>query len=132
MNTNASAPITPPEPSDAGHSGQPIRSLQYMLNQLAIHNDVLTRLAVDGIFGERTLEAVMLFQREFFPPVTGQVDNATWDAIVRLYRQSCRSLAEHYVQIVQCAGPALYGKEHPTHQYHQPSVQPPHQRGQGV
>ena len=85
MNTNASAPITPPEPSDAGHSGQPIRSLQYMLNQLAIHNDVLTRLAVDGIFGERTLEAVMVFQRENHLPVTGVVDLTTWNAIRDAY-----------------------------------------------
>ena len=29
----------------------------------------------------------MLFQREFFPPVTGQVNQATWDAIVSLYHQ---------------------------------------------
>ncbi len=61
--------------------GQPIRSLQYMLNQLAIHNDILTRLAVDGIFGERTLEAVMVFQRENGLPVTGVVDLTTWNAI---------------------------------------------------
>ena len=59
---------------EAEHNGQPIRSLQYMLNQLAIHNDILTRLAVDGIFGERTLEAVMVFQRENGLPVTGVVD----------------------------------------------------------
>ncbi len=53
------------------NGSQPIRSLQYMLNALAIHNSVLTRLAVDGIFGERTLEAVMVFQREYQLPVKG-------------------------------------------------------------
>ena len=63
------------------NGGQPIRSLQYMLNELAIHNPVLTRLAVDGIFGERTLEAVMVFQREYRLPVNGVVDLNTWDAI---------------------------------------------------
>ena len=52
----------------------PVRSLQYMLNQLAIHDPKLIRLTVDGIFGERTLEAVMVFQREYHPPVTGVVD----------------------------------------------------------
>lgn len=85
MNTNASTTMIPPELSDAGHRGQPIRSLQYMLNQLAIHNDVLTRLAVDGIFGERTLEAVMVFQRENHLPVTGVVDLTTWNAIRAAY-----------------------------------------------
>ena len=69
-------------------AGQPVRSLQYMLNQLAIHNDRLTRLAVDGIFGERTLEAVMVFQRENRLPVTGTVDLATWNAIRDAYFQA--------------------------------------------
>ena len=76
-----------PELNETPHSGQPIRSLQYMLNQLAIHNDTLTRLAVDGIFGERTLEAVMVFQREYRLPVNGVVDLSTWDAIRAAYFQ---------------------------------------------
>ena len=67
------------------NGGQPIRSLQYMLNELAIHNPVLTRLAVDGIFGERTLEAVIVFQREYRLPVNGVVDLNTWDAIQDAY-----------------------------------------------
>ena len=50
------------------------------------------RLATDGVFGERTLEAVMLFQREFGLPVTGVVDQRTWDAIrdawINLERES--------------------------------------------
>lgn len=82
-NTSANANITPPPGEE--RSGQPIRSLQYMLNQLAIHNDVLTRLAVDGVFGERTLEAVMVFQRENHLPVTGVVDLTTWNAIRDAY-----------------------------------------------
>lgn len=61
----------------------PIRNLQYMLRRLAGKYDFLPDLAVDGIFGENTLEAVMLFQRELFPPVTGVVDRNTWDAIVK-------------------------------------------------
>lgn len=62
-------------------TGQPVRSLQYMLNRLAIQYPQLPRLAVDGVFGERTLEAVMVFQRDFYPPVTGVVNNGTWNAI---------------------------------------------------
>ena len=65
--------------------GQPVRSLQTMLRTISFAYPFLPRLTPDGIFGERTLEAVMLFQREFFPPVTGQVNQATWDAIVSLY-----------------------------------------------
>lgn len=68
--------------------GQPVRSLQTMLRELSFLYDFLPRLTPDGVFGERTLEAVMLFQREFFPPVTGRVDQATWDAIAALYLQA--------------------------------------------
>ena len=62
---------------------QPIRSLQYMLNRLSLRYDFLPALVPDGVFGERTLEAVMLFQRELAPPVTGVVDSRTWEAIRR-------------------------------------------------
>ena len=73
------------EAQETEMTGQPVRSLQYMLDQLAIHDPKLVRLAVDGIFGERTLEAVMVFQREYHDPVTGVVDLDTWNAIRQAY-----------------------------------------------
>lgn len=60
---------------------QPVCSLQYMLMRLGEKYDFLPQLAVDGMFDERTLEAVMLFQRELFPPVTGVVDQGVWNTI---------------------------------------------------
>lgn len=59
----------------------PVMSLQYMLRQLSQTYQFLPQLAVDGVFGERTLEAVMRFQRAAGLPVTGTVDQATWEAI---------------------------------------------------
>ena len=59
----------------------PVGSLQYMLRQLAQVYPFLPELVVDGEFGQRTLESVMLFQRELHPPVTGVVDRGTWEAI---------------------------------------------------
>ena len=59
----------------------PVRNLQYMLRRLSTRYSFLPQLALDGLFGEETLEAVMLFQRELAPPVTGVVDQRTWDAI---------------------------------------------------
>lgn len=59
----------------------PVKSLQYMLGQLSKVYKFLPQLAADGVYGERTLEAVMLFQKEAGLPVTGTVDQATWDAI---------------------------------------------------
>lgn len=60
---------------------KPVHSLQYMLRRLSLDYDFLPELMTDGIFGERTLEAIMLFQRELYPPVTGVVDRGTWNAI---------------------------------------------------
>ena len=58
-----------------------VRGLQRMLGELSAQFPFLPGLEEDGVFGERTLEAVMLFQRELHPPVTGVVDQGTWDAI---------------------------------------------------
>jgi len=66
--------------------GQPVSSLQYMLGELSYAHEQLPFVAVDGVFGEETLEAVMVFQREFSPPVTGRVDQRTWDDIVYYFR----------------------------------------------
>lgn len=60
---------------------RPVSSLQYMLRQLSFTYKFLPELAVDGVFGERTLEAVMRFQKAAGLPVTGTVDQATWNAI---------------------------------------------------
>lgn len=65
---------------------QAIIDLQRMLNQLARRNPQLPRLAENGVFDELTLEAIMVFQRDFFPPVTGVVDENTWNAITDAYR----------------------------------------------
>ena len=74
--------------------GQPVSSLQYMLGELSYAHEQLPFVAVDGEFGEETLEAVMTFQREFSTPVTGRVDQRTWDAIVRHYRDWERERAQ--------------------------------------
>lgn len=71
----------------------PIRSLQYMLRQLSRRYAFLPKLVDTGLFDEETLEAVMRFQRELYPPVTGVVDLATWENIRGEY---LRYLAEAY------------------------------------
>ena len=60
---------------------QPVCSLQYMLGRLSQKYGFLPQLAVSGNFDEQTLEAVMLFQRELFPPVNGVVNQDVWNTI---------------------------------------------------
>lgn len=61
--------------------GQPIRSLQTMLQVLAEHNDRYETVIPDGIYGPSTMRAVTVFQRHHGLPVTGVADFTTWQAI---------------------------------------------------
>ena len=71
---------------------RPVRALQYMLGRLALVYDFMPTVAESGVFDENTLEAVMRFQREFAPPVTGVVDRRTWQAIHNKYEQAQEKL----------------------------------------
>lgn len=71
-------------------TGQSVRDLQEMLAVLSIEDPRLPRLVPDGRFGEQTLEAVMVFQRDRGLPVTGVVDLATWEAIREAYEDAWR------------------------------------------
>lgn len=64
-----------------------IRELQHMLDRLSQRYPQIPRLTETGSFDEATLEAVMVFQRDFDLPVTGVVDQDTWYAIVDAYRE---------------------------------------------
>ena len=57
---------------------QPVRSLQYMLRRVSRRYGQIPELQPDGRFGERTLEAVLRFQKQMGLPVTGAVDRETW------------------------------------------------------
>lgn len=64
---------------------QPIRSLQTMLRVLAEDDNRLPTVVPDGIYGPTTMNAVTAFQRQKGIPVTGIVDQPTWDLIVAYY-----------------------------------------------
>lgn len=64
-----------------------IRELQTFLRKIAQFYPAIPLVNVDGIFGPKTTEAVSGFQRRFHLPVTGQVNEATWNAIVSEYRR---------------------------------------------
>ena len=70
---------------DESFVGQPIRSLQQMLRVIAENDDRLPSVVPDGIYGADTARAVSAFQRSAGVPITGTVDQVTWDAIVARY-----------------------------------------------
>lgn len=66
--------------------GQPVRSLQTMLRFIAAHHTDLPSVIPDGIYGQQTAKAVSAFQRKYGIPITGSVDQATWEMIVSVYK----------------------------------------------
>lgn len=64
---------------------QPIRSLQTMLQVIALDDDRIPQVIPDGIYGQTTLSAVNRFQQIYGLPITGIADQSTWDKIVEIY-----------------------------------------------
>ena len=68
-----------------GSSGQKVRQLQQQLNTIAGAYPLIPKLAVDGIYGKKTAEAVKTFQQIFNLPATGVTDYPTWYKISEIY-----------------------------------------------
>lgn len=70
---------------DIGSSGQKVRQIQQQLNLIGEFYNSIPALVADGIYGERTAEAVSRFQKIFDMPVSGIVDFPTWYRISAKY-----------------------------------------------
>lgn len=76
----------PGEPLDIGSRGDAVRQIQEQLNVISEVYSAIPELdLVDGIYGERTQEAVRVFQSVFGLPETGIVDYRTWYKIQEIY-----------------------------------------------
>ncbi len=64
-----------------GARGQTVRQLQFMLRVLSEYVDAIPSIQEDGIFGPRTQEAVIAFQRFSGLTPDGIVGPATWKAL---------------------------------------------------
>lgn len=62
-----------------------VRELQEYLRALSTTDERYPLLGVDGLFGPETTEAVRVFQQTTNSPVTGTVQRADWERIVREY-----------------------------------------------
>lgn len=68
-------------PIQQGDRGIRVEQLQYMLRVLASYIPAIPAIAVDGIFGPATRNAVIAAQRRFGLPETGAVNYDTWQEI---------------------------------------------------
>jgi len=69
------------DPIEFGDRGIKVEHLQYMLSVLSAFIPEIPPIAVDGIFGTATRNAVLAAQRRFGLPQTGVVNYDTWDEI---------------------------------------------------
>lgn len=70
-----------------GASGNVVTQVQTFLRVIAQNNNSVPLITVDGVYGERTKEAVEAVQRLSGLPVNGSVGPLTWNAIVNLYNE---------------------------------------------
>ena len=70
---------------DIGSSGEDVRIVQRQLNVIGDSYYGIEKLATDGIYGERTRNAVIRFQEIFDMPQTGVVNYAVWYKISSIY-----------------------------------------------
>lgn len=61
--------------------------IQEMLSYISLVIPTIPPITIDGVFGEETERAVIAFQQMFGLEPTGIVDEATWNELLRVYRQ---------------------------------------------
>ena len=93
-----------PNNLQSGSRGQKVSQLQYMLNIMAEYVSSIPPVAVDGIFGPRTQEAVRAFQRFAGLPEDGIVGPQTWNA---LYNRAITLIKEPTIPLSQHPGETL-------------------------
>ena len=93
-----------PNNLQSGSRGQKVSQLQYMLNIMAEYVSSIPPVAVDGIFGPRTQEAVRAFQRFAGLPEDGIVGPQTWNA---LYNRAITLIKEPAIPLSQHPGETL-------------------------
>ncbi len=68
-----------------GDSGPGVQIVQYLLSFIGTFNDFIPSVSVDGIFGQLTENSTRAFQRAYELPVTGIVDEETWNKMFSVY-----------------------------------------------
>ena len=75
----------PGYPLDIGSVGEDVTKIQEQLNRISDNYPLIPKISVDGIFGERTQNAVKVFQSIFGRAQDGIVGSRTWYRIQDIY-----------------------------------------------
>ncbi len=90
-----------------GDSGTDVSNVQYLLSYLSQFYDTIPRIAIDGIYGESTADAVRAFERTFELPITGSVDLSVWDILYRTYIGYIEAIPLKYTEGVTIPYPGV-------------------------
>lgn len=91
-----------------GDRGREVRILQYYLQFLGFFNPKLPQIAIDGIFGQDTYDAVLTFQNLYGLAVDGIVGRNTWNQIQNAYVGILNSLPDEYRSYSSLLYPGYY------------------------
>ena len=69
----------------SGSVGESVRVIQRQLNSISNNYPLINKIAVDGVFGQSTVDAVKTFQEIFGLSPSGIVDYATWYEISKVF-----------------------------------------------
>lgn len=96
--------------AQSGDTGSNVRMLQFYLDFISTFNDFIPKVTIDGIFGQNTENAVRAYQQAYGLPITGTVNQATWDSMYELYFSILSTLPSDYLgqSIVPYPGVVLY------------------------
>ena len=75
-----------------------VLTVQYYLAYISLFVPSVISPQVDGIFGPGTREAVVSFQKTYGLPITGTVDERTWNAIENTYYGILQSIPYEYTE----------------------------------
>lgn len=81
-----------------GSTGEDVRVLQEYLNEINSVTNGIKPIGVTGTFGRQTLQAVIAYQRGFGLPVTGRVNQETWNSIANTYKNVMSALTTTVTQ----------------------------------
>lgn len=81
-----------------GMTGPAVRVLQYYLSYVAQYVGSVPSVALDGVFGEATRDAVIAFQRTYGLPQDGIVGEITWNLLYNTYLGMVASVPVTYVE----------------------------------
>lgn len=96
LTTGGEVGTLPPNPPTVtlrrGDTRSEVAKLQFMLGYISLFYNSITTPAIDGIFGQKTEQAVQEFQQAFGLAVTGVVTADDWQKIYDVYNSILRSV----------------------------------------